>query len=70
MANKAWAAKNPAAAKLFAVAKLPLGDVNAQNQLMHKGESSAEDIQRHVDRWIAAHQATFDGWIKQALAAQ
>ncbi len=70
VANKAWAAKNPAAAKLFAVAKLPLGDVNAQNQLMHKGESSAEDIQRHVDGWIAAHQATFDGWIKQALAAQ
>ncbi|CAM8673817.1 glycine betaine/L-proline ABC transporter substrate-binding protein ProX [Kluyvera sp. M-M157-B] len=70
VANKAWAAKNPAAAKLFAVAKLPLADVNAQNQRMHQGESSAADIQRHVDGWIHAHQATYDGWIAQALAAQ
>ncbi|ASG63275.1 glycine betaine ABC transporter substrate-binding protein [Kluyvera genomosp. 3] len=70
VANKAWAEKNPAAAKLFAIAKLPLADVNAQNQLMHKGESTAADIQRHVDGWIHAHQQTFDGWIKQALAAQ
>lgn len=70
VANKAWAEKNPAAAKLFAIAKLPLADVNAQNQLMHKGESTAADIQSHVDGWIHAHQQTFDGWIKQALAAQ
>ena len=69
VANKAWAEKNPAAAKLFAIAKLPLADVNAQNQLMHKGESTAADIQRHVAGRIHAHQQTFDGWIKQALAA-
>ncbi|MDO6408089.1 glycine betaine/L-proline ABC transporter substrate-binding protein ProX [Pantoea phytobeneficialis] len=69
VANKEWAAKNPAAAKLFAIVKLPLADVNAQNQRMHEGESSSADIQRHVDGWIKAHQATFDGWIKQAKAA-
>lgn len=69
VANKVWADKNPAAAKLFAIVKLPLADVNAQNQRMHEGESSAADIQRHVDGWIKAHQATFDGWIKQAKAA-
>ena len=70
VANKEWAAKNPAAAKLFAVAKLPLADVNAQNQLMHTGKSTPEDIQSHVDGWIKAHQETFDGWIKEALAAK
>ncbi|WP_437612445.1 glycine betaine/L-proline ABC transporter substrate-binding protein ProX [Erwinia sp. V71] len=69
VANKQWAAQNPAAAKLFSIVKLPLADVNAQNQRMHAGESSAEDIQRHVDGWIKAHQATFDGWVKQAAAA-
>lgn len=69
VANKAWAEKNPAAAKLFAIVKLPLADVNAQNQRMHAGESSAADIQRHVDGWIHAHQQTFDGWIKAARAA-
>lgn len=69
VANKQWAQQNPAAAKLFAIVKLPLADVNAQNQRMHDGESSAEDVQRHVDGWIKAHQATFDGWVKQAAAA-
>lgn len=69
VANKQWAQENPAAAKLFAIVKLPLADVNAQNQRMHDGESSAEDVQRHVDGWIKAHQQTFDGWVKQAAAA-
>ena len=69
VANKQWAAQNPAAAKLFSIVKLPLADVNAQNQRMHAGESSAEDIQRHVDGWIKAHQTTFDNWVKQAAAA-
>jgi len=70
VANKLWAEKNPAAAKLFSIMKLPLNDVNAQNQRMHAGESSSEDIRRHVDAWIHAHQATFNGWVKQAEAAE
>ncbi|MEM6159595.1 glycine betaine/L-proline ABC transporter substrate-binding protein ProX [Erwinia sp. P6884] len=69
VANKAWAEKNPAAAKLFEIASLPLADVNAQNQRMHAGESSTADIERHVDGWIHAHQKTFDGWIREAAAA-
>lgn len=69
VANKQWAEANPAAAKLFAIMKLPLADVNAQNLRMHEGESSSADIQQHVDGWIKAHQATFDGWITEATAA-
>lgn len=69
VANKEWAEKNPAAAKLFSIVKLPLADVNAQNQRMHAGESSSADIERHVDGWIHAHQAQFDSWIKEATAA-
>lgn len=69
VANKAWAQANPVAAKLFAVMKLPLADVNAQNLRMHEGQGSSDDIDRHVDGWIASHQATFDGWVKQAAAA-
>lgn len=69
VANKQWAAANPAAAKLFAVMKLPLADVNAQNLRMHNGESSPQDIQQQVDGWVKAHQATFDGWISTAMAA-
>ncbi len=70
VANKAWAQANPAAAKLFAVMNLPLADVNAQNLRMHEGQGSSDDIDRHVDGWIASHQATFDGWVKQAAAAK
>lgn len=69
VANKAWAQQNPAAAKLFSIVKLPLADVNAQNQRMHAGESSAADVQRHVDGWIQAHQQIFDSWVREAAAA-
>lgn len=70
VANKAFAEANPAAAKLFSVMQLPVGDINAQNLRMRDGEASQADIARHVDGWIKAHQATFDGWIKTAAAAQ
>ncbi|WP_067709641.1 MULTISPECIES: glycine betaine/L-proline ABC transporter substrate-binding protein ProX [unclassified Erwinia] len=69
VANKAWAMKNPAAAKLFSEMKLPIADINAQNSRMHQGQSSEADINAHVDGWIKAHQAQFDGWVKDALAA-
>lgn len=69
LANKAWAEKNPAAAKLFAVMQLPIEDINAQNMRMRQGESSEADVGRHVDGWIKAHQQTFDGWLEQARAA-
>ncbi|MEG0540668.1 MAG: glycine betaine ABC transporter substrate-binding protein, partial [Comamonas sp.] len=45
VANKAWAEKNPAAAKLFAIIKLPLADINAQNAMMHEGKASEADVQ-------------------------
>ena len=70
VANKAWAEKNPAAAKLFAIMKLPLSDINAQNAMMHDGKASEADVQGQVDGWIKAHQQVFDGWVKEALAAQ
>ncbi|GAA3989294.1 glycine betaine/L-proline ABC transporter substrate-binding protein ProX [Comamonas faecalis] len=69
VANKAWAEANPAAAKLFAIMQLPIADINAENHLMSQGQNKAADIERHTDAWIKAHQATWDGWIAQALAA-
>ncbi|KGT91672.1 glycine/betaine ABC transporter substrate-binding protein [Erwinia typographi] len=69
VANKEWAQQQPAAAKLFAIMKLPLADVNAQNLRMHEGQGTSADIDRHVDGWIASHQATFDDWVQQAAAA-
>ena len=69
VANKAFIEKNPAAGKLFELMKLPVTDINAQNLRMRDGENSQAAIERHVDGWIKAHQATFDSWVKQAQAA-
>ena len=69
VANKAWARKNPAAARLFAAMKLPITDINAQNSRMHQGHSSEQAINAHVDGWIKAHQTLFDQWILDAKAA-
>ena len=67
--NRAWAEKNPAAAKLFEVMRLPIADINAQNERMRTGENGQEDIARHTEGWIKYHQQVFDGWIAQARAA-
>lgn len=69
VANLKWAQANPAAAKLFAIMQLPLADINAQNAAMHNNQSSEADINTQTDGWIKAHQATFDGWVKEAAAA-
>ncbi len=69
VANKAWAEKNPAAATLFSVMKLPIADINAENAMMHEGHASEADINGHVDGWIKAHQPLFDSWVKTALWA-
>lgn len=69
VANRQFTDQNPAAAKLFEVMQLPVGDINAQNLAMRDGQNRPADLARHADGWIRAHQATFDGWIAQALAA-
>ncbi|MOA37961.1 Glycine betaine-binding periplasmic protein precursor [compost metagenome] len=69
VANKAFVEKNPAAAKLFEVMSLPIGDISQQNRLMREGQSRQQDVERHTDTWIKAHQKTFDGWIQAALKA-
>lgn len=69
IANLEFANANPAAAKLFSIMSLPSNDISAQNLRMRDGEKSEKDIERHVDSWIKAHQATFDGWIAEALKA-
>lgn len=69
VANKAFAEANPAAAKLFAVATLPINDVSAQNMLISNGEDSQKEIEQHALNWIKANQAVFDGWLAEARAA-
>ncbi len=58
-----------AAAKLFSIMKLPVADINAQNLRMRDGRNKPQDVERHADAWIKAHQKVFDDWIAQAIAA-
>ena len=66
VANNEFLSANPAAAKLFEVAKLDINDVSAQNKRMRDGEDSLDDIARHVDEWISTNQETFDSWVAAA----
>lgn len=70
VANKAFVAANPVAARLFEVMQLPANDVSSQNLLMQeKGEGGWKAAERHADHWITNNRDKFDGWIKAALAA-
>ncbi|MAM86548.1 MAG: proline/glycine betaine ABC transporter substrate-binding protein ProX [unclassified Hahellaceae] len=69
VANKQWAEDNPAAAKLFEIAKLSVNDVSAQNMKVRDGEDSQEAIMGHTKAWINANQETYDGWLEEARAA-
>ena len=69
VANKAFTEANPAAAKLFAIVKLPLNDINIQNGLMNKGQNKPADVERHADAWLKGHEALVNGWLTQARAA-
>jgi glycine betaine/proline transport system substrate-binding protein len=69
VARNDFLAANPAAAKLFEVAKLDINDISAQNKLITDGENTEEAIDGHVAAWIAANQATYDGWLAEARAA-
>jgi glycine betaine/proline transport system substrate-binding protein len=69
VANKAFVTANPAAGKLFALMKINISDISAENLLMRDGETSAADIERHVQAWIKGHQKTYDGWLAAARSA-
>ena len=69
VANKTFADANPAAAKLFEIARLDVNDVSAQNLRMNEGEKDAPAIDRHVSAWIKANQKAYDAWLAQARAA-
>ncbi len=69
VANSKFLSKNPAAKKFFEIFTLPLADINAQNTKMQDGEKSSKDIGRHVQEWIVANQATWDGWLDAARTA-
>jgi glycine betaine/proline transport system substrate-binding protein len=70
VARNDFLAANPAAKKLFEVAKLDINDISAENKLIQDGEKTSADIDRHTDDWIKAHQDLYNGWLGEARAAK
>lgn len=67
--NKAFADANPAAKKLFEIAKLSISAVSSENKLIAEGENTLADIERHANNWIKNNQGLFNSWVKKAKAA-
>ena len=66
---KSFTLAHPAAGKLFALARLSIGEVSAQNKRMNEGENTEDDIRRHVNDRISKNQARFNMWIDKAMKA-
>ena len=69
VANNDFLQENPAAARLFEVMTIPLGDISKQNNRMNAGENTQADIDSHAEEWIALNRDLFDGWLAQARQA-
>ena len=69
VANKDFLDAHPAAHKLFELVEIPLGDISAQNALMHEGEDSEEDLRRHAEDWASQNRELVNQWLEQARQA-
>jgi glycine betaine/proline transport system substrate-binding protein len=69
VANSKFLQDNPAAAHLFEVMRISLGDALAQNNRMEAGENSQEDIDNHAREWAAINADVWNGWLDEARAA-
>ena len=66
VANRAWLEKNPAARTFLALVSLDGQDISRQNMRLRSGESSLEDVDRHVEEWIEEHAEQFNSWVNAA----
>lgn len=64
--NRDFAEENPVATAFLSQVSITAADESAQNLKMKDGEKSVEDIKRHAQEWIAAHQDTFNSWLEKA----
>ncbi len=65
-ANTDFLKNNTQVKRLLELVEIPLNDIAIQNSSMFDGENTAEDVQRHVEEWIAQNQEQVDAWVQQA----
>ena len=69
LANRSFLEENPAARKLFEMARIRLSEVSAQNLRIRKGKDSDSDIDGHVSSWIISNRNLFTKWLQAARKA-
>ena len=69
VANKAFVARNPAAAELMSHVKLDLQWISEATKRITDGENSAAEIRAIAAEWIEANRDTVDEWLEAARAA-
>jgi len=69
VANVEFLDENPAVKSLLTEMRVPLEAIFGQNARMEQGEDDPDDLERHVDEWIADNQEQFDTWIENAKKA-
>ncbi|NGO53874.1 glycine betaine/L-proline ABC transporter substrate-binding protein ProX [Allomesorhizobium camelthorni] len=68
--NNAFLEENPPVRALFEEISVDVNDVSNEAQRQQHGETSAEEIKRHADEWVAANQAEVDAWVDKACSAK
>jgi len=66
VANDDFLDANPSVRRLLEVVELPLADIQAQNDLMYRGQGSEEDIREQASGWIEDHASLVRDWVDSA----
>ena len=69
LANNKFLADNPAARKLFEIARIRSSDISVQNLKVRNGQDADSDIDGQVSAWIFANRSIFTGWLQAARKA-
>jgi glycine betaine/proline transport system substrate-binding protein len=69
LANKEWAAKNPAAAKFFELFRFPIDELATAMLRMYKEGKKLAKLKEIAGDWVKANQAAYDGWVAEAVKA-
>ncbi len=66
LGGKTFLDHNPPAARFLSVLRIPTEDLLRESYRIKQGEDKPENLRKHAEQWIVAHQTLFDGWLAEA----
>jgi glycine betaine/proline transport system substrate-binding protein len=70
LVNRKFIEKNPAVAKFFEVANIPIGVINQESLRIYQGGGTKpEDFRREAEKWVEKNSAEMDRWVNESLSA-